>query len=63
MALPLLWVSLAFLSGIVLDRFLRASLEIWLIVALTPILAALILRRRIPNLASLNIGMISAVSI
>jgi len=63
MALPLLWVSLAFLSGIVLNRFLRASLEVWLIIALTPIIAALILRRRVARLASLNVGLIAAVCI
>jgi len=61
MILPLLWVSLAFLSGIVLNRFLRASLDVWLIITLIPIIAALILRRRVPRLASLNVWLIAAV--
>ncbi len=63
MTLPLLWVSLAFLSGIVLNRFLRTPLALWLIIALIPIIAALILRRRIARLASLNVWLIAAVCV
>jgi len=63
MALPLLWVSLAFLNGIVLNRFLRAPLAVWLIITLTPIIAALILRRRVVHLASLNFGLIAGACI
>jgi len=63
MTLPLLWVSLAFLSGIALNRFLRAPLDIWLIITLTPIIVAMILRRRVARLASLNAGLIAAVCI
>ncbi len=63
MSLPLLWVSLAFLSGIVLNRFLRAPLAVWLIITLTPIIAALILRRRFVRLASLNVGLTAGVCI
>ena len=61
MTLPLLWVSLAFLSGIVADRFLRAPLAVWLIITLIPIIAALILRKRFARLASLNIWLIASV--
>jgi len=61
--LPLLWVSLAFLSGIVLNRFLRAPLAIWLIIMLIPIIDAMVLRRRFARLASLNVGLIAAVCI
>ena len=63
MSLPLLWVSLAFLSGIALNRFLRAPLDVWLIITLTPIILALILRRRVARLASLNVWLIAAVGI
>ncbi len=63
MTLPLLWVSLAFLSGIVLNRFLRAPLDVWLIITLTPIIVALILRRRYARLVSLNVWVIAAVFI
>jgi len=61
MDLPLLWVSLSFLGGIVLNRFLRAPLIIWLVIALTPVLAAGILRRRIARLASLDIRLVAAL--
>ncbi len=63
MTLPLLWVSLAFLSGIVLNRFLRAPFAIWLIITLIPIIDAMVLRRRFARLASLNVGLIAAVCI
>ena len=63
MSLPLLWVSLAFLSGIVANRFLRAPLDVWLIITLTPIIVVLILRRRFVRLASLNIWLIAAACI
>jgi competence protein ComEC len=63
MTLPLLWVSLSFLSGIVLNRFLRAPLDVWLVIALTPIIAALILRRRVARLAALHVGWIAAACI
>jgi len=52
MALPYLWVALAFLGGIVLNRFLRAPLAVWLIIALIPIIDAMVLRRRFARLAS-----------
>ena len=63
MALPLLWVSLAFISGIVLNRFLRAPLDVWIIVTLTPIIVAMILCRRVSRLATLNVWLIAAVCI
>ena len=63
MTLSLLWVSLAFLGGIVLNRFLRASLDVWLIIILAPIITAMILRRRVARLASLNIWLIAALFI
>jgi competence protein ComEC len=63
MSLPLLWVSLAFLSGIALNRFLRAPLDVWLIITLTPIIVVLILRRRFARLASLNVWLIAAACI
>ena len=63
MTLPLLWVSLALISGIVLNRFLRAPLDVWIIITLTPIIAAMILRRRVSRLASLNVWLIAAVCI
>ena len=47
MTLPLLWVSLAFLSGIALKSLLtRAPLDIWLIITLTPIIVAMILHQK-----------------
>ena len=63
MALPLLWVSLAFPSGIVANRFLHAPLAVWLIITFTPIIAALILRRRYARLVSLNVWLIASVFI
>jgi competence protein ComEC len=63
MTLPLLWVSLAFLGGIVLNRFLHAPLEFWLIIALLPIINAIFLRRRAARFAPLNVWLIAAVSI
>ena len=63
MTLSLLWVSLAFLGGIVLNRFLRASLDVWLIIILAPIITAMILRRRVARLALLNIWLIAALFI
>ena len=63
MTLSLLWVSLGFLGGIVLNRFLRASLDVWLIIILAPIITAMILRRRVARLASLNIWLIAALFI
>ncbi|MGA7195225.1 MAG: ComEC/Rec2 family competence protein [Anaerolineales bacterium] len=63
MTLPLLWVSLAFLSGIVLNRFLRAPLDVWLIITLIPIIDAMFLRRRVARLASLNVWLVAAVCI
>jgi competence protein ComEC len=63
MTLPLFWVSLAFLSGIFLNRFLRAPLDVWLIITLTPIIVALILRRRVARLASPNVWLIAAAGI
>ena len=63
MTLPLLWVSLAFLSGIVLNRFLHAPLAVWLIITLIPIIDAIFLRRRFARLASLNVWLIAATCI
>jgi len=60
MSLPLLWVSLAFLSGIVLNRFLHAPLAVWLIITVIPIIDAIFLRRRFARLASLNVWLIAA---
>jgi len=60
MTLPLLWVSLAFLSGIVLNRFLHAPLAVWLIITVIPIIDAIFLRRRFARLASLNVWLVAA---
>ncbi len=60
MTLPLLWVSVSFLTGIVLNRFLRAPLPVWLIITLIPIINAIYFRRRFDRLASLNLWLIAA---
>ncbi len=43
---PLLWVSLGFIAGIVLARWLTVPIYIWLILALFALLAAVFLHRR-----------------
>ncbi len=45
MPLPLMWVSLAFLAGILLAKLVSLSLYIWLIFALLALIAAILLLR------------------
>jgi competence protein ComEC len=45
MRLPLMWVSLAFLAGIVLAKLVSLPLFLWLILTIIAITAAIILRR------------------
>ncbi len=47
--MPLLWVSLSFLSGIALNRFLRAPFYVWLIIIAIPIIAAWAFRMKFPG--------------
>lgn len=61
--MPLLWVSLSFLSGIALNRFLRAPVHIWLIIALIPISAAWLLRMKFPDFLKPKAWIITAACI
>ncbi len=58
--MPLLWVSLSFLAGIAMNRFLRAPVEAWLIAVLIPIGLAWLLRSTFPKLLKPRIWVVTA---
>ncbi len=61
--MPLLWVSLSFLSGIAINRFLHAPVYIWLIIVLIPIGISWALRNSFPGLLKSRIWLISAAGL
>src|SRR5258708_2862805 len=63
MPLPLLWISLSFLSGIVLNRFLHLPLGAWLIVVSIPVLLGWSNLKRFPALKSYDAWVMTAAFI
>lgn len=59
MTLPLLWVSLAFMAGILLASLAEVDLLVWLVLGLLGLAGLLVAYSRLPAAASLKLGRVS----